>query len=284
MTNLMLRTGRTAQNPYDWEQLEVSISSIEELCFQIVRNRYVIGQDTFTRDLFDWIDIECGLKELADTAKRIFSKSPLSPSVAETVAYILSYVGYNTAEEIKETVKVLEEFSNLDIYEKHLARADFLMENEHYHQAFDAYDKLLRSVSDSEENKQIRLLVSEGIMNARMFAFSRAAELFRQAYEIRQDKEIYLRYLAAMRMKMTEKEYLDFVADDQKAYQLSMPLESLISEAEELYSKSKEHEMIKELMKAKSTGDKSSYYRMAFELTEQLKKEYRGGLGLTVRD
>ena len=284
MTNLMLRTGRIAKNPYDWEQLEVSVSSIEELCFQIVRNRYVIGQDSFTRDLFDWIDIECGLKELADNAKKIFSKSSLSPSVAETVAYILSYVGYNTADEIRETVKVLEEFSNLDIYEKHLARADFLMENEHYHQAFDAYDKLLRSVSDSEENKQIRLLMSEGIMNARMFAFSRAAELFRQAYEIRQDKEIYLRYLAAMRMKMTEKEYLDFVADDQKAYQLSMPLESLISEAEERYTNSKEHEEIKELMKSKSTGDKNAYYRQVFELTEQLKKEYRGGLGLTVRD
>lgn len=284
MTNLMLRTGRIAKNPYDWEQLEVSVSSIEELCFQIVRNRYVIGQDSFTRDLFDWIDIECGLKELADNAKKIFSKSSLSPSVAETVAYILSYVGYNTADEIRETVKVLEEFSNLDIYEKHLARADFLMENEHYHQAFDAYDKLLRSVSDSEENKQIRLLMSEGIMNARMFAFSRAAELFRQAYEIRQDKEIYLRYLAAMRMKMTEKEYLDFVADDQKAYQLSMPLESLISEAEERYTNSKEHEKVKELMKSKSTGDKNAYYRQVFELTEQLKKEYRGGLGLTVRD
>lgn len=281
MTNLLLCTGKRDGAPFDIEVLEIRVANIEELCFQLVRNRYVLGEEVFTAELIDWIDKECGLRELAEILRRHFSKKT---SVFEMTRIILEYVQYNTTEEIEETLRVLREAGDMDIYEKHLARADYLVESEHYSRALDAYGKLRKEIAENDYEKQANLLIAEGVMNARMFSFRRAAELFRQAYELNPEKRTYLLYLAAMRMQMGEKEYLDFVSDDVKAYQLSMPLEAAISEAEEAYGKSKEHETIKLLMKQKASGQTNEYYELVHSLTEDLKNEYRGGAGMVARD
>ena len=281
MTNLMLCVGSRGSTPFDWDILEVRVQSVEELCFQIVRNRYVISEDAFSTELFDWLERECGLAELAEILRRHLAKKA---SAYEMVRVILEYVQYNTEEEIQETLRVLREASDMDLYEKHLARADYLVESEHYSRASDAYDKLRKETPADDYAKQAELLIAEGVMNARMFSFARAAELFRKAYEIQHDKKTYLHYLAAMRMQMGEKEYLDFVADDTKAYQLSMPLESAISEAEEAYGKSREHQTIKQLMKSRADGQMNEYYDMVHVLTEELKKEYRGSGGVVAKD
>ena len=281
MTNLLLCAGSRDGAPFDIEVLELRVASIEELCFQLVRNRYVLGEEVFGAELFNWIEKECRLGELAEILRRHASKKN---SVYEMTRAILEYVAYNTPEEIDETMRVLREAGDMDIYEKHLARADYLVQSEHYSRALDAYGKLRKEIADNDYEKQAEILIAEGVMNARMFSFKRAAELFRNAYEINASKRTYLLYLAAMRMQMAEKEYLDFVADDVKAYQLSMPLEAAIAEAEEAYGKSREHETIKQLMKQKAAGQTGAYYDMVHTMTEELKNDYRGGAGMVAKD
>lgn len=281
MTNLMLCTGTYAAHPYDWEQTETRIYSMEELCFSIVRNRYLLTKEAFTPELFDWIGTECALPELARSLQK---RAHAGATVTELAVMVLEYVRFNSPEEIAETKRVLRESSDMDVYEKSLARADFLMENQHFHQAIDAYEDLRRSTPEPESDKHAYLLYCEGVMNARMFQFAQAAECFRASYDITPDPETYLGYLASLRMQMTEKEYLDYISDDPKGYQLSMTLEERISRAEEGYGLSDAYRRVHRLKTLKNEGRTSDYYEAAAQIVRELKDDYRGTRDVLVRN
>ena len=273
MTNLMLCTGAYAVHPYDWEQIGARVHSMEELCFYIVRNRYLLTRESFSQELTDWIGTECALPELARSLQKRFSARA---SAAELAVMILEYVRFNSPEEIEETKRVLRESTDMDVYEKSLARADFLMESQHFHQAIDAYEDLRRATPAPEEDKHAHLLYCEGVMNARMFRFAQAAESFRASYEISRDPEAYLGYLAALRMQMTEKEYLEYLSEDPKGYQMSMTLEERISKAEEGYGLSDAFRRVRRLKTLKNEGRSGEYYAAVSETVKALKDDYRG--------
>lgn len=273
MTNVMLCLGRQATHPFDWEQVDARVYNIEELCFYIVRGRFMLGIEAFTPAMCDWIEKECGLEELAISVRR---RLDAGSSVLEIATVILEYVRYNTQEEIEEARLVLKESGDMDVYEKHLARADFLSKSSHYDQAYDVYEGLRRLAPESDEAMRTRILRGEGAMNARMLSFVRASECYRAAYDLSHEPEDYLKYLAAVRLSMSEKEYLDYIAQDARGYQYSMTLEAEISAAEEHYPQSEGYTKIKELIRLKREGRLSDYYEMCAEITKELKRGYRG--------
>ena len=172
----------------------------------------------------------------------------------------------------------------MNVYEKSLARADFLMENEHFHQAVDAYEDLRRSIDAEDRERHARILYGEGVMHARMFSFAQAAECFYASYELSERTETYLSYLAARRMQMTEKDYLDFISRDAKGYELSMALEKRISDAEAGYGLSDEYRRARQLKQLKNEGKTTAYYDIAESVVESLKQEYRGTRDVVVRN
>ena len=280
MTNLIRCIGKKAAHPYDWEQMDVRLYSIEELCFHIVRSRYLLGSDSFQSDLIDWIELELGLEDLALSLRRRVEKRC---DVADFAFLILDYVRYNTPEEIEETKKVLKSSTDMNVYDRHLARADFLIENGRFDQALDTYQGLRRSDVPQDSATQARMLYNEGVMHARTFNFSAAAASFRSAYELTHDPDSYLRYIGALRMRMTEKEYLDYITEDAKGYQFSQTLERAIQEAEEAFASSAENETVKTLLSYKNAGKQGEYYQFAEQIIEDLKRNYRGSTDAAAR-
>lgn len=280
MTNLIRCIGKRAARPYDWEQADVRLYSIEELCFHIVRNRYLLGRDSFRSDLIDWIELELGLDDLATSLRRRVEKRC---DVADFAFLILDYVRYNTPEEIEETKQVLKASTDMNVYDRHLARADFLIESGRFDQALDTYQSLRRSGVTDDMPAKARMFYNEGVMHAKMFNFTAAAASFRSAYELTHDPESYLRYLGALRMRMTEKEYLDYITEDAKGYQFSQTLERAIQEAEEAYAQSAENEVVKTLFTLKNEGKQGEYYQYAQQITDDLKRAYRGSMDAASR-
>ena len=64
MSRVHLCLGRLADNPYTFEKSRVRVFSIEELCFFLRENAYLLDENIFTRGLFDWIGKECALPDL----------------------------------------------------------------------------------------------------------------------------------------------------------------------------------------------------------------------------
>lgn len=272
MTNLMLTTGRYAEHPFLWKKFDVHLYSVEELCFYIVRNRYLLGMDAFDGALIEWLDRECGLPELAERLSVMLKRKA---GIVEFAGEILNSVRYNTQEEIDTTMETLRTTSDMDIYEKHLARADYLMDSDKISLAFDAYEDLKRAAPRDDKALHARILHNEGVMNARLFSFSQAAECFREEYDLTHEPKAYLSFMAAMRLQMTEKEYIEYISSDAKGYQYAQTLEEMMKEAEDAYAVSGEYRIVQKLYQYKNDGKSREYYTLIDKIVSDLKQEYR---------
>jgi len=254
------------------EKIGRNVYCIEELCYCIVQNAFLIDEDSLDEDLFEWIEKECSLVKLADELRGMVAKKC---SVAALAGTILDYVGYNTRNEIERTESILRDNSGMDIYSKKLARADYLMNNDKFSMAFKEYEFLLENMPNIDMNIRARIEHNEGVMYARLFLFDIAAELFLKAYEDGKNNESYIQYLAALRMKMTDEEYIKYISDNKQAYDASMELEKRMNECADLYAASDENHALGTLSVYKAEGKMHEYYEKVGELTEKMKARYR---------
>lgn len=73
MGRVLLCLGRYARNPYFVERAYVNVYSVEELCYCLIRNAYLVDEEIMDENLPDWLERECGLKNLDVTMGSIFS-------------------------------------------------------------------------------------------------------------------------------------------------------------------------------------------------------------------
>lgn len=268
----ILCVGSYGKNPYHIDKIGRNVYCIEEFCYLIVENAFMLDDESFDEELFEWIETECGLEKLADDLRKMHARKC---SVASLAGMILDYVGYNTRKEIEKTEEVLRENAGLDDYTKHLSRADFLMRNGRYSMAFKEYEYLLANTPEMDRKIRARIEHNEGVMYARLFLFERAEKMFLTAFEHGRNKESYIQYLAALRMRLSSKEYISFIADNEDAYEASLELEKRMNEAEDLYAAGDDNHVLRTISVYKAEGKMHEYYEKVGETTQELKEEYR---------
>ena len=163
----------------------------------------------------------------------------------------------------------------MDVYKKKMARAEFLLKNNRYSMAFKEYEFLLKNTDDIDKKTKALIEHNEGVMYARMFLFERAASMFLQAYKDGGNKESYIQYLGALRMNLSNEDYVSYVADNDEAYEPSLMLERKLDELGDLFGSSKLNHTVGTLSVYKAEGKMYEYYNMVGEITENLKTEYR---------
>ena len=164
----------------------------------------------------------------------------------------------------------------MDIYRKKLARADFLMKSGRYNMAFREYEFLLANMPEMDRNMRAGIEHNEGVMYARLFLFDKAKDMFIKAYEDGGSKESYIQYLMAVRMELSDKDYVSYIAENQDAYEASLEIEKRLNAAEELYGASGDNITMRALSVYKAEGNMHEYYAQVGEMTEKLKADYRG--------
>ncbi len=268
----ILCIGTYAETPYYLDKIGKNVYCIEELCYCIVQNAFLLDEDSFTGELFDWIARECSLDRLADELRSMYSKRC---SIASMAGTILDYVGYNTKKEVDKTEEILRENAGLDVYKKRLSRADFLMMNGRYSMAFKEYEFILANTPDMNNRLRARIEHNEGVMYARLFLFEKAEKMFLKAFEDSRNPESYIEYLSAVRMRLSDKEYVNFIADNEDVYEASLELEKRMNEALDLYGASDDRHNLGTISVIKAEGKMHEYYDMVGENTRSIKEEYR---------
>lgn len=268
----ILCIGTYAKEPFHLEKVGRNVYCIEELCYCLVHNAFLLDEETFSLELFDWIERGCSLKRLSDELRSMMIKKCSMASIAGT---ILDYAGYNTKAEVDRTEEILRENAGMDIYRKKLARADFLMKSERYSMAFSEYEFLLHNTPNIDRSVRGKIEHNEGVMYARLFLFDRAGEMFKKAYEDTGNKESYLQYLAALRMSLSDKDYVSYIADNEEAYEASLDLEKRMNEVKDLYGASDDNHTLGTMGVIKAEGKMHEYYEQVGSITQKLKNEYR---------
>ena len=203
MGELLLCNQPIAKIPYYIEGISINIYSLEELCFYILNNTFLIDRDFVNEELCTWIEMQMKNPKLALQRREIMQENG---SIEQFVLTILDSCSYCTKEEKNQIVlelKLLEEKSD---FECNKIKADKLMEKEKYLSAIYEYKRLLASDDIDLENDILvgNIYHNLGTAYARLFLFEEAIKAYSKAYSLNQNKESLKECLIAYRCNHDE--------------------------------------------------------------------------------
>lgn len=227
----ILCMGNTAKTPYFLQKLDVSVYTVEELCYCIRENTFLMDEGMACRELADWLREECGLTDLADS---LYGLLKTKTSVGVFLAAILEYTGYYPQAETARVEQFLKTEGSLSEHERRKKIADYLSGSGKCELALERYRELLYDMPELEDTFRAKLYHNMGYASSRLFLFEQAAAYFETAYRLSGEKASLLQFLGTKRMLMKEDAYVDFiVGKPQEYYEASMELEKLIEQAAE---------------------------------------------------
>ena len=159
-------------------------------------------------------------------------------------------------------------------YERRKTIGDYLAGNGKYELAMEQYRRLLADGGNDTEFSA-KVLHNMGYVSSRLFLFEWAAELFYQAYTLSGDGESLVQYLAAKRLLLEEKEYVDFIiANHEECYEASMELERRVEQAAEAWDKSEQAKQLADIRAELSEHPENSRHIWE-DAAEQIKEACR---------
>ncbi|MBQ7359116.1 MAG: hypothetical protein IJW63_03355 [Lachnospiraceae bacterium] len=276
MGRVLLLCGHDATTPYRFQNPDIYVYCVEELCFVLKQNAFLLDADIMNKTLVSWLDQECGLHDLANELYPMIHKKG---TVSAFVLTILEYVGIYDEEELREVEELLKQGANLSAYEKYKTRVDRMVASGRYANAIEEYDKLLETLPDMETEIRAKVLHNKAVALANLFLFDKSAKFFKESFDMYPLPETLVEYLASMRMLLSEDDYLAFVAGIPEAYEESLELEHKVEELALGWEQHIERQRLNQMQEWKQSGERSKYYQEADRVLQALKHSYRYSIG-----
>ncbi len=265
--------GSYAKVPYYFEKLDIRVSCMEELCYCLKENAFLLDTEIMHDDLLKFISNECDVPQLA---RELYPLVHKKGNVSTFVSMILEYVGFYTQEEIRQIEMVLKQGAHLSDYEKRKVQIDYMAEKKKYTSALEEYERLYESMRGSSTAANV--LHNMGVVYANMMMYDKAAAAFLQAYELGGNNGSFIAYLGAKRFGLTDREYVDFVAELSQHYAEEMELEKLLEHVNEAWENSPGYMGIINMKEWRQEGRLNKYEEESRMILESLKNEYRSSV------
>lgn len=197
MGNLILCTRKTAKQPFLIQPSGFPIYSLEELCYYMEQNFYLLDKSLFGHDLIVWLGEEIQCMDLAaDLERSLRQHRSLYPSAL----LILKRSCLYTEEELRELEELFEGMDGKTVMECRKMKADQYLAQERYALAVAEYSRLLQKENLGKMTDELRgaMYHNKGVAYARMFLFPEASECFLEAYRQNQRPESREAYLFAV--------------------------------------------------------------------------------------
>ena len=206
MSGYILCQTKRAKNPYYIENISTNIYSLEELCYYLYHNLYLVDETIFNEGLCIWIRDELMLPKLAEKIKGSISKF----AGAEDLLYpVFKEINYLTYEEMKVLNGRIHKLDEEAPVVRQKQKGDALVENGMYVHAIQVYQELLEKQNLEEEREGLTESIYHnlGCAYSYLFQMEKALECFRMAYEGGHGREALLSYLLALHSVRTPEEY-----------------------------------------------------------------------------
>ena len=180
----------TAAEPYQMKFTSTNLYTIEELCFYLYENLYLIDESIMDVKLCKWIE-----QQLKDVflAQKLMDALRENAPLGLFVKKILEISGYCDESELQHVQLTLEEISRKSKLQRRKIRADRLVENANYAAALYEYQHVLHDKEIAGEEKKLigSVYHNIGVCFANMFLYDEAAKNFAKAYAIGGGKYSY---------------------------------------------------------------------------------------------
>lgn len=267
MENVILCNGRYARNPYYVEEENLRIYSVEELCYFLYKNAFLIQEDFFSEELLNWMEKEL---ELEEWAKQLRSLKGKEEEVLRSMEFLFRASGYYGEEEAGHVRSILKDSNHLSVFERKKIRADAHYKKQRYLKAAAEYEQLLKETSEDQVKFRAKLYHNLGVCAAGMFFYEKAADYFLQAFHVYPNTESYVQFLAALKLGSSQEEYLSYLSEHPESYEDSLEVESRLTHIDEQWEKMPFNEMLQNRM----DDNNATYYNVIKDLLRQAKDDY----------
>jgi hypothetical protein len=178
--------------------------SLEELCYYINRNIYVITEEFFTSELIDWIQEEIGHPTLSNKCRKLLDRE--TPDLKDLVVTVLCASDYYREKEIRDVADVLDNIVNLPYHARMKIKSDNCLKYGRYGKAAVLYKKLLKgsfAVNFTPEEYG-DILHNLAISLFYVSSFRESSGYFKEAYIRNHNKESAKHYLYVLLMEGDE--------------------------------------------------------------------------------
>lgn len=197
---------KRAAKPYYIESISTNIYTIEELCFYLYENVYLIDQTIVNEALCDWLRDELGLKKLY---RQLYEQLDKQEGIAYFILPIFREIGYLSPEKMRQMQEKLGklEVQPEDVRQK--LKGDYLVKCGMYSNAMHEYYQILERRGPGNLGAQFYAEIwnNLGCAYARMFLFEDAAECFLRGYKQVETKEMLRRYVSVLPLYLSDEEY-----------------------------------------------------------------------------
>ena len=272
MNNVCLCTGNYAKNPFYLKFSDISLYSIEELCYYFMERVHLLDDSIVSAELVNWIRHECGLTQLADELDGYVRKHV---SVAAFVSTVLDRTGMYDANTIKQIDRLLKEQSSLTTVERYKKRAEYLYQQGRFRQALSIYRELVEYIPSRDSAGRALLYYNIASIYAMDFAYKQAADLYYEAYLLHPDRQTRAAYILANKKALTDYAYGAFKRENPNWEEDFLKVEQLCAQADERWLASRERQLVTELAALRENGQLDAYSQQSQGLIRQLRKDYK---------
>ena len=265
--------GTLSTTPYFLSGLGVNIYSMDELCYYLCINAYILDNDLIDVRLCDYMRDNLGMPELAAKLRGMIKEGK---TLGEMVTTILIDTRYCNEEEIAKIKQILVDNASLSFAAKRKVRGDNLLCANKYPRAIEEYQYVL-SVLNKEEEPELysSILHNVGCAYSMMFLLEKARDYFKQAYEIDGARESLVMYLVCLRFTAKKEEYDRIVVKNGYDERVALDAVRIVTSAREAKINTPYGDAMEEILELHDSGKVSEFYRALDNTLENWKLEYR---------
>lgn len=274
MSKLILCSGERTNRPYVFPSIGVRIYAIEELCYYLYHHVYMIEEDMFCDDLFDWIESELKLPDRANKLKLLKRQNA---NVKTIVTVILCSADYFTEYEIKSMLKLLDEVIDLPFIKRNCLKANNCLKHKQYIEAEAQYEKLIHSKQATELSPEEYgdLYHNLAVAKVHLTGYKEASKLFCKAYELNHKEVSLQQYLYSLHLGHNDSEYLDKLEEYQVKEEQKDHMKVFLNQLEEEAKCSEMMNKIEHIKHKKTIGKMSEYYEQTDIMIDAWKTQIR---------
>lgn len=274
MGKFILCNGEEAKNPYLFRLTNKSVYSVEELCYYLYQNIYIITEDIFNTELLRWLENEVDMPELAGKLRDMLRNRN---NLKDIIVTILCSADYYDEKEINALVEIIDKINNLPKLGRQKIKADNLLRYHKFTEATIEYEMILQSQDAAHLTCEDYGNIMHNLSIARIHTASlkTAAIGFKEAYVRNHNEESLKQYLFALKLIKYEeilKEEIDnFNISDEKVHEYLSELEEKLVDAE----RTKDFKHVMRLPYLKKEGKVAEYYEQMEQMIFQWKEKYK---------
>ena len=272
MGRVLTVTGRLAETPYRIRKIERNVYSAEELCYSLAQCADFMDEEIMDPELADWLSESCGLHELARILRGLL-RGRHTPK--DFVGTILRECAYLPAGETARVLARMEAGRGMASISKDLSRAQSLAGRGYMRQAQNTYTELLDKLPDMERGTLAQIWKEKGLHYADSFMFERAADCFREAYELSPVPEHAFWYVASLYMSMDGEDYRHFLEEHPAFYESAYQVEQRAAKAESRFKSGSESRQLRRLRQLRREQQEEAFSSRLGHTLKGMQEDYR---------